>query len=116
MVYTSQYLEIEISTFQIKTVVYWKNQTINNFKASESNVIQISYNSDNNENCCFICFHTISTKLVTGDAAFYYIASLFFFHVGYFKLGPILAILVNSMYLEYWSIGIFFPPSLFSLQ
>ena len=53
MVYTSQYLEIEISTFQMKTVVYWKNQTINNFKASESNVIQISYNSDNNENCCF---------------------------------------------------------------
>ena len=41
MVYTSQYLEIEISTFQTKTVVYWKNQTINNFKASESNVIQI---------------------------------------------------------------------------
>ena len=41
MVYTSQYLEIEISTFQMKTVVYWKNQTINNFKASESNVIQI---------------------------------------------------------------------------
>ena len=27
--------------FQIKTVVYWKNQTINTFKASESNVIQI---------------------------------------------------------------------------
>ena len=41
MVYTSQYLEIEISTFQMKTVVYWKNQTINTFKASESNVIQI---------------------------------------------------------------------------
>ena len=41
MVYTSQYLEI--STFEIKTVVYWKitNQTINTFKASESNVIRI---------------------------------------------------------------------------
>ena len=25
----------------MKTVVYWKNQTINTFKASESNVIQI---------------------------------------------------------------------------
>ena len=34
MVYTLQYLEI--STFQMKTVVYWKNQTINTFKASES--------------------------------------------------------------------------------
>ena len=53
--------------------------------------------------------YTISPKLVTGDATFYHIASLFFFHVGFFKLGPILAILVNSMYLEYWSIGIFFP-------
>ena len=60
MVYTSQYLEI--STFQIKTVVYWKNQTINNFKASESNVIQISYNSDNNENC----FH-IAGNIWTGQ-------------------------------------------------
>ena len=39
MVYTLQYLEI--STFQMKTVVYWKNQTINTFKASESDVIQI---------------------------------------------------------------------------
>ena len=39
MVYTSQYLEI--STFEMKTVVYWKNQTINTFKASESNVIRI---------------------------------------------------------------------------
>ena len=53
--------------------------------------------------------YTISPKLVTGDATFYYIASLFFFHVGFFKLGPILAILVNSMYLECWSIGIFYP-------
>ena len=51
--------------------------------------------------------YTISPKLVIGDATFYYIASLLknFF----LKLGPILAILVNSMYLEYWSIGIFFP-------
>ena len=52
--------------------------------------------------------YTISPKLVIGDATFYYIASLlkkFFF----FKLGPIVAILVNSMYLEYWSIGIFYP-------
>ena len=58
--------------------------------------------------------YTISPKLVTGDATFYYIASLFFFHVGFFKLGPILAILVNSMYLEYWSIGIFSPFIIFS--
>ena len=51
--------------------------------------------------------YTIAPKLVIGDATFYYIASLLknFF----LKLGPILAILVNSMYLEYWSIGIFFP-------
>jgi len=39
MVYTSQYLEI--STFEMKTVVYWKNQSINTFKANESNVIRI---------------------------------------------------------------------------
>ena len=61
--------------------------------------------------------YTISPKLVIGDATFYYIASLLknFF----FKLGPILAILVNSgqlchfgqfyvpRVLEYWN---FFPP------
>ena len=56
--------------------------------------------------------YTISPKLVIGDAAFYYIASLLknFF----LKLGPILAILVNSMYLEYCSIGTFSPFIIFS--
>ena len=52
--------------------------------------------------------YTISPKLVIGDATFYYIASLLK-NCFFFKLGPILAILVNSRYLEYWSIGIFFP-------
>ena len=67
---------------------------------------------------------TILPKLIIGDATFYYIRQgfwrnndlfhgiimgkwPFFQNIGLF--GPFLAILVNSIYLEYWSIGIFYP-------